>query len=766
MTLVFKASPQGSLQQVQVGPVDVVATVAAANSVWGWMGGLAGIKSTLNLGRSFSKGKKGVSCFADPNLLPISCKILTYSGVAAFRFEDTAEAFGGDPSSQMLGLTLCALAYELKSNSAIELFMTYLAPGLLRQEVGSVEGLREALHTQLNDKIDSILNEGAARGLSDRFYGAISALDLTRLDQNSPRYKGWGKSDGKWAPEWYMLGGFLKWLGSGAEGQYRTRSAAVARLAACLKEVGYYKIARIRCWNGIGVRPAFHGVLLVAGGTSETDSFMDQGPFHRSEFVFVSHYYFATTGAMLLNSLQTKCDTSPEVFQQFFEDIDAEVRSQLTFGWRFNPLSAENIGTSRASVLQAYPQWKRSQYRCSRIAVRLAAFFFPQSAEVIAQFYESIANESVLCIIKQNSKSDPRNEGLRDELIRYRIITASICLSVIGCIAGEGFNSLQHSTTLHLRNSRALESLSEGVDKLATSSLPFTDVVIQIAAIHCAKSPYVRERSLSDEEDRYTAAESSSIIGCRNGAFAVLPELLFSMSCPLSVSMLGLRCVDSFIGNLIVQKDQFIRSLRTGTILQREMNQQIFQTLSQPHSDDDGEAQLALQANDNIFLGPPALRPPDTPLYLNIERPIDCDEPLLGLCGRIKGEVVGNVGIPNILMNLFFSLEASKNNGDPSPGICATHPAPSSSSPQQDTSLRMLNIPASIWGLAPNGKPTGDPHVHTYVPVQGDSAWAIFIVGEYDCRITFGCAFCAAAGAALDPNSDNENNKVVLIGYR
>ena len=100
----------------------------------------------------------------------------------------------------MLGLTLCALAYELKYNSAIELFMTYLAPGLLRQEVGLSDGLREALHTQLNDRIDSILNEGAARGLSDRFYGAISALGLTRLDQNSPRHKGWGKSDGKWAP--------------------------------------------------------------------------------------------------------------------------------------------------------------------------------------------------------------------------------------------------------------------------------------------------------------------------------------------------------------------------------------------------------------------------------------------------------------------------------------------------------------------------------------------------------------------------------------
>jgi len=36
-----------------------------------------------------------------------------------------------------------------------------------------------------------------------------------------------------------MSGGFLKWLGPGARGCNPTRSAAVARLAACVKRVGY-----------------------------------------------------------------------------------------------------------------------------------------------------------------------------------------------------------------------------------------------------------------------------------------------------------------------------------------------------------------------------------------------------------------------------------------------------------------------------------------------------------------------------------------------
>jgi len=65
----------------------------------------------------------------------------------------------------MLGLTICALDYELKNNSCVELFMTYPAPGLLRREVGLVDGLREVLYTGLQDNVTAILNEGAARGL-------------------------------------------------------------------------------------------------------------------------------------------------------------------------------------------------------------------------------------------------------------------------------------------------------------------------------------------------------------------------------------------------------------------------------------------------------------------------------------------------------------------------------------------------------------------------------------------------------------------------
>ena len=411
MTLVFNTQKSGSLTQIQVGSADVVATVAAANSAWGWMGGLVGVKEILKACRQFSTGKKEAKSFGDPKLSHLSCQILTYDGIANIHNEDATEAFGGESEAQMLGLTICAFAYVLKKHQAVDLFMVYLAPSLLPWEVSSANGLREALHTQLNDNIDAIVNEGAARGLSDRFYRANSALGLAEPHLYGPRYEGWGQSRGQWPAESSILGGFLKWLGSGAVGQYQTRSAGVARLAACLEEIGY-KIAEIKVWNGMGVRPTFPGLLLVIGGPSETDPLMEEESLVAADFVYVSHYYYATTGSMLLNSLQTKCDIPPEVFQQCFEDVDAAIHKQLTFKWKY---------PAGAKELHACPEWTCPDLSVSRIAVRLAAFYFPQSAEIIAQFYERIANEKVLSSAKEKYNVKSLDQDVGQSLIRFRV---------------------------------------------------------------------------------------------------------------------------------------------------------------------------------------------------------------------------------------------------------------------------------------------------------------------------------------------------------
>lgn len=102
-----------------------------------------------------------------------------------FQDQVTAEAFGGDPSTQILGVIICALAYQMTESACIERFMTYLAPGLLKGEIGSLSSLKEALHRELVDNIAAILNDGAAR--------AIESLRFSGTKENFPRYEAWGE---------------------------------------------------------------------------------------------------------------------------------------------------------------------------------------------------------------------------------------------------------------------------------------------------------------------------------------------------------------------------------------------------------------------------------------------------------------------------------------------------------------------------------------------------------------------------------------------
>ncbi len=304
-----------------------------------------------------------------------------------------------------------------------------------------------------------------------------------------------------------------------------------------------------------------------------------------------------------------------------------------------------------------------------------------------------------------------------------------------------------------MRHPRLLQRLAEDVDKLAGKGDLYSDVAMLIASIHCAQPPVVREDTSLADNDQRVMIKAAETIGCRKEAYAVLPNLLFSLASELSISMLGFRCVDSFIRKTF--QTEATASLGVAGAIQHK-DPELYQTLL---AQSDDEAQL-VQANNNVFLGPPTLRFPDTSLYLNIETRIIIDEPLLGLCGRIKGEAVGNVGIPVIPINLLLSL-AYKEGGDARTEPCTRHAAFCSS----DSAPKMLNVPAAVWALAKDTKPTGDHDVHTYIPVQSNSAWALFIAGESQCRISFGCAFCAAeckSGAKLEA----PQVRAIVIGFK
>ena len=128
-----------------------------------------------------------------------------------------------------------------------------------------------------------------------------------------------------------MIQGFLKWLTTEPTAPYYTRSALVARLAACLKTVGY-RLDDIVIWDGCGKRPMpYRSLILVTGGAHQTDRLMHERFTSTENIDLVSHYRWETVGAMLWNAVKQPSDHVQETFQQDFESIDAAVSHCLDF---------------------------------------------------------------------------------------------------------------------------------------------------------------------------------------------------------------------------------------------------------------------------------------------------------------------------------------------------------------------------------------------------------------------------------------------------
>lgn len=138
ITLVFRAGA-GPLSEVQVGPADVLATFAAAYTASGWLGGLDGVRNLLSkCGPFFSAASKekqqqlfrelfSQGLFLQDSVVHI---LTSQHGPVRCEIPTRESAFGGDPYSQIIGLTICALAHECGYDDALTLFMEYLAPRL------------------------------------------------------------------------------------------------------------------------------------------------------------------------------------------------------------------------------------------------------------------------------------------------------------------------------------------------------------------------------------------------------------------------------------------------------------------------------------------------------------------------------------------------------------------------------------------------------------------------------------------------------------
>lgn len=173
-------------------------------------------------------------------------------------------------------------------------------------------------------------------------------------------------------------------------------------------------------------------------------------------------------------------------------------------------------------------------------------------------------------------------------------------------------------------------------------------------------------------------------------------------------------CLDVFLANIKTYEDGSIRSPA------------LFR-LEDAVTASDNDSQLTSQHLASNWVGRPRIRQPDVALYLAFETPLHYNSMDLCLAARIAGSVVGTVAISDVLRTLKRSLEdATACQG------C-------------DPRTNVFNVSPSEWARHAQYKPMwrGLP---TFIAVQDDDAWAIFLAGQterFNGRVVFGCVGCS-----------------------
>lgn len=691
MTLVWK-TPNGPLLQTEVGTIDVVNTFTAARSLYGWMGGTDGLRFLLQrILNPFGERLKIVELDRNLRLMPLQAHVLTSQGPLVAFLDDARESFGGDIRTQVTGMTICALAHECEDITAVRLFCQYLLPQLF----GEASLLLSVVQSQLleNTTLQKILNEGASRGLNNLFIDTAADMDLPEVNSAwGPTKRGDKTLDFGFLGPASMIGGLLRWVAQGEGLEYRTRSTAVARLAAYLKAIGY-NIGDIHTWNGHGAPPVpihTRSVTLVLGGSSDTDPHMEAIE-RVLNTPLVLHYQHRTTGAMLLTALGHVFDILPETLQDDFEKVFDYIEGVLTVEY-----------TCRVGALAAEYRWRDCGKKSTSMETRLASIYFSHIAERVAPCFSCIAKQKYLnCVRGRSSKAMQSDEK---QLGRFRAITASVAISIISRFASGTFKTAHHATQLNLSHPEWLSTLCKSLD--LDDSFPMPTVVSLLASVHAGISRL----------DKMPAA-GTEIIAWRNGIYSVVPSLLVDMKA--SPESPQLVCLDRFWANVSTERDGSIKSSNTEEIQRYEISpEELFS-----HSDLSSAERLA-----KPYLGPPDLSAPDCPLYLSLGTPLHYGDPHLCFIGWFQGSVVGAVGITDALKAILMSRVE--------PDICPGHEG----GPKQ-----VLNVKTSVWAREPLSKPIHRQH-SVFVPVAGDHCWTIFTAGQtvnQGVRIVFRCPTCA-----------------------
>ena len=731
VTLVFKRLGPGTLQQVQVGAADIVATLAAAHTAFGWLGGLVGVQRFFETLKTVMRRDPFGSLKINKIVIPSSkCHILTSRGMFYFQDEDGQRAFAGDPLMQTIGLTICALEYECGGEVAVGLFVRCIASLLMEGPASNSQfpDLSQALYQELIDHLPAIINEGAARNLQRIFSSAADHLPAAPERWQFPTSL---EDESSQQPEHYelsLLGGLLLWLSESGSDPYYTRSALAARNAAYLKAIGY-PIGPVCVWDGQGELPVPKpcGVVLVIGGSSDTDS--KSAPFKRvpvvdAEVSLKYHYREETIGSMLVNALGVKLDLLPESVQEMFNYVETCMSQTLYFDWETRPRELQRrqhpseVLDWDGATLFCVCRMKDYPKKAKPLATSLASIYFGTTADFVALCYERIASESCVTTVKEERLSD-LNLVRSADLAWFWIVTASIIYCIAKALVKD-FKSLFHVVKMRLCSQNWLEAMTRRLNHTLRSGVPFYEAAIIVGIIHAGASTELLELQ---------TVERPSILGVRNGRYAVVPSVLSSMS-PTSDGV-GIACFDKFIANVPVFSDSSIRG-------------------------DDKNAGLGWSPPDRRapdtswqVLSEPTDAPADISLYIGIERAHHSSVPSTVLCARIGGTVASTINIRRVMWHIVKSLEVSK--------VCNGHSA------QQ----RAIILKPSVWGILGQerwerfGSELTKRH-HFFLPALGDAAWALYIAGSaLPCRvaISHGCFECAASAI------ESPSQPSVICGY-
>ncbi|KAG4440974.1 hypothetical protein IFR05_003538 [Cadophora sp. M221] len=731
-TLQIKMPESSFLSGTQVGPADVVATLAAANSTWGWIGGLQGVNRIFQFLKDPLARRKDI--FHPRNLSIESCQMLTFHGSA--RFPDPGmEPFGDSFSTKMVGLTICALAHEMGLPPSINIFMQNLVPGSIKSDMNQAAGAQEALHSQLVDNGDRIFNEGAARGLPAIFNQAILHSPFSGCEGR--RYPD-VQSGVLHSPctDIALVRGLLNWISKDFRRSYLTRSATVARVALLLKAVGY-EIGAVSTWDGQGEPPHFaRSVVLVLGGSSPTDPLMETEVPSFLDPRLISHYRSPTVGAFMVNSIRCRHGFYPEVCQDYFSNIYQDLKQRLTFSWEYLDWEGDDHDDDGETELFAIPHWSPSSAVYSQIAVRLSSIYFARCAQQVAPM-EKIS-------------------VLPDEVVEFRVITASILLSVTGILSGPEFEILHHATKLQLSQEASISNFCRNIEDLLSFRLSFSQIALCIAHTHCGEvEPDMTLYSPNREHEPHNVG----IVGWRKGNYAVLPRLLLNLAMGPSEAVLGFQCTDVFIGNLPVFPDGSIKCNKHAPLSSVYKETSLFERLLEQTKQGDTKAHVVKAEEVGVYTGPASCIPADIPLYLNIERPPHVEDPWLGLCGRVGGVSIGNFGVFDIFRGLIGSFNLKQVIQSRTSSGCI-HQCDNSRSGS------FFTVPTSVWASRGIGrKPTGDAGHTPFIAVEDDAAWAIFLSGEPGSRILFGCPRCLVEEGSDKRHFGGDKSRLI-IGYK